>query len=125
MRNWFVPLALAVALACTSSLSAQQVLPAPRPMPSANPPPAPLVPMPGVTIMPGAGRPLSPLPPMPRPGYRPSGYQVWQYYGLTYQSWLRPRVIQVQGGGYYLSNGYLFPYVNVFPGHHFMPLAKE
>jgi hypothetical protein len=72
--------------------------------------------------MPPAG---VPLPSMPTAGYRPSAYRVWQYYGVNYSGWLRPRVIQVQGGGYYLYNGYLFPYVNVFPGEHFMPMAKE
>ena len=113
MRTWLVPLALIAALTCTSTVAAQ-TLPPPRALPSEG----------GATLyaMPPAG---APLPSMPTAGYRPSAYQVWQYYGLTYSGWLRPRVIQVQGGGYYLYNGYLFPYVNVFPGEHFMPLAKE
>jgi hypothetical protein len=115
MRIRLVPLALVTTLVCTSGLFAQSL-----------PPPRVLPPPGGATlfVMPPAGRPLPPMA-GPPPGYRPSAYQVWQYYGVNYQGWLVPRVIQVQGGGYYLYNGYLFPYVNVYPGEHFNPIAKE
>jgi hypothetical protein len=122
-----VPITLVLALGCTESVLAQ-TLPPPRVLqPEIRPAQPMLPPVGGATFfaMPSAGRPLPPMPPGLPPGYRPSAYQVWQYYGLSYQGWLRPRVIQANGTGYYLYNGYPFPYVNVYPGEHFMPIAKE
>jgi hypothetical protein len=121
-----VLLALVTTLVSTAGVFAQS-LPPPRVLPPENPPAQPVLPrMGGATlyVMPSAGRPLLPMA-GPPPGYRPSAYQVWQYYGLTYHGWLRPRVIQVNGGGYYLYNGYPYPYVNVSPEYHFNPMGKE
>jgi hypothetical protein len=61
--------------------------------------------------------------PYPPPGYRPSAYQVWQNYGVTYNGWMRPRVIQMTDGGYFFYNGALYPYVYVHPGYHFGSIA--
>ncbi|HEY7153795.1 MAG TPA: hypothetical protein VH575_07530 [Gemmataceae bacterium] len=123
MRSQLVSLALVAAVVCTGDIFAQ-TLPPPRVLPPEQRPAQPTLPPAGgatLFVMPPPGRPLYP-PPLP-PGYRPSAYQVWQYYGLTYQGWLRPRVIQANGSsGYYLYNGYPFP-VNVYPGHHFTPQA--
>jgi hypothetical protein len=124
MRIQLVPLALVAAVVCTDGAFAQ-TLPPPRVLPSEQRPAAqPILPPAGgatLFVTPSTGPMLHPSP-LP-PGYRPSAYQVWQYYGLTYQGWLRPRVIQANGSsGYYLYNGYPFP-VNVYPGHHFTPQA--
>jgi hypothetical protein len=131
-----ITLAVGIALTFQSAALQAQTLPPPRVMPYANgsmQPPVHLAPtiLPPtaaiVAVMPPAGRPLNVMPlaasPYPPPGYRPSAYQVWQNYGLTYQGWLRPRVIQVQDSGYFLYNGAPFPYVHVFPGHHFGSVA--
>src|SRR5579885_2744651 len=112
MRLSFAPLAFVTVLVCTEGVLAQ-TLPPPRVLPPEHRPAPPVLPSAGgatLFVMPPIGQPLYPSP-LP-PGYRPSAYQVWQYYGLTYQGWLRPRVIQANGSGYYLYNGYPFPYVN-------------
>jgi hypothetical protein len=122
--NRIVALALLAALGLTGAVYAQ-VLPPPRVVPPVGPLPPPHLapPLGGVPVMPPAGRPLPPLPlaasPYPVPGYRPSPYQVWQNYGLTYNGWLRPRVIQTPYGGYFLYNGAPYPYVYTRPGRHF------
>lgn len=80
-------------------------------------------------VLPPAGRPLPTLPlaasPYPVPGYRPSAYQVWQNYGVTYNGWLRPRIFQspYDGYGYWLYNGMPFPYVYTMPGRHMPSIA--
>jgi hypothetical protein len=79
-------------------------------------------------VLPPHGRPLPTLPlaasPYPPPGYQPSAYQVWQNYGITYNGWLRPRVIQNSAyGGYFLYNGAPFPYVSTMPGRQFQSIA--
>jgi hypothetical protein len=82
--------------------------------------PPPYVPPPrSMLVLPPAGKPVPTLPlaalPYPPPGYQPSAYQVWQNYGLTYDGWLRPRVIQTGNSGYWLYNGAPFPYVYTSP----------
>lgn len=73
-------------------------------------------------VLPPAGRPLPTLPlaalPYPVPGYQPSAYQVWQNYGVTYNGWLRPRIMQMPYDGYgvWLYNGAPYPYVYTRPG---------
>ena len=125
-----VPFALFVVLLLSGSAHAQ-VLPPPHVMPPGSPrkpvipPPvgAPvqiLMPPPGtMAVMPPAGKPVPTLPlaalPYPPPGYQPSAYQVWQNYGVTYNGWLRPRVIQTLNSGYFLYNGAPYPYVYVSP----------
>ncbi len=78
-------------------------------------------------VLPPHGRPIAGLPlaasPVPPPGYQPSAYQVWQNYGLTYNGWLRPRIMQTPYGGYWLYNGAPFPYSYVMPGRHFHSIA--
>lgn len=80
-------------------------------------------------VLPPAGRPLPTLPyaalPYPVPGYRASAYQVWQNYGVTYNGWLRPRVMQnpYDGYGYWIYNGAPFPYVYTLPGRHMPSVA--
>jgi hypothetical protein len=100
-----------------------QVLPPPHVLPPANMAPPGFV----APVMPPAGKPLPSLPlaalPYPVPGYRPSAYQVWQNYGLTYNGWLRPRVIQTPQGGYFLYNGAPFPYTYAMPGRHWGSVA--
>jgi hypothetical protein len=122
MGSRSVSLALLMALALAGALHAQ-ALPPPRVLPPAAPMPLVNMAPPGVVVpvMPPAGRPLPSLPlaalPYPVPGYRPSAYQVWQNYGLSYQGWLLPRVIQTPQGGYFFYNGAPYPYVYVYPGH--------
>jgi hypothetical protein len=126
MRIQLVPLALVVAVVCADGAFAQ-TLPPPRVLPPEQRPAQPILPPAGgatLFVMPSTGPMLHPSP-LPPPGYRPSAYQVWQYYGITYQGWLRPRVIQANGSGYYLYNGYPYPYVNVSPEYHFNPMGKE
>lgn len=125
MRLPIFALVLVAVLICPAGLVSAQTLPPPRVVPSETPPVQPLAP--GVHLMPAMPPGGYPMPLMPYglpPGYRPSAYQHWQYYGLTYSGFLRPRVLQATYGGYYL-NGYPFPQVNVYPGHHFMPIAKD
>jgi hypothetical protein len=125
MRPVLVPLASLVVLTCSTSHLSGQTLPPPRPLPSDGAAAQPV--LPPVQIMPGmppGAHPLPYLPPGLPPGYRPSAYQVWQGYGLTYQGYLRPRVFQAMYGGYYI-NGYPFPQVHVYPGHHFTPIGKD
>jgi hypothetical protein len=114
MRIRPVPLALLAALVLTGGVHAQ-VLPPPRVMPPAHPFSS--------MVLPPAGKPLPTLPlaasPYPPPGYQPSAYQVWQNYGWTYNGWLRPRVMQIGDGGYFLYNGMPYPYVYVMPGRHY------
>ena len=126
MRIRLVPLALVTALVYADGVIGQS-LPPPRVLPPENGLAQPVLPPVGgatLFVMPSGGRP-QPMMAGPPLGYRPSAYQVWQYYGVTSQGWLRPRVIQVNGGGYYLYNGQPYPYVNVNPGFHFNPIAKE
>lgn len=118
MRLPIFALVLVAVLTCPAGIVSAQSLPPPRVVPPETP---------GVRFMPAMPPAGYPAPLMPYglpPGYRPSAYQHWQYYGLTYQGYLRPRVIQATYGGYYL-NGYPFPQVHVYPGHHFMPIAKD
>ena len=63
--------------------------------------------------------------PLPPVYYRPSAYAVWQYYGRTYSGFMRPRVIDGAGGGYYLYGGVPFPWVANYPGVNTMPLARD
>jgi hypothetical protein len=66
------------------------------------------------------------LMPLPPPGYyRPSAYQVWQYYGVTYNGWMRPRVINTPSGGYYLYRGVPFPWVHNYPGEQILPFPPH
>jgi hypothetical protein len=111
MRLRFVCLASLLALVCGSVRA------------SAQPMPPPYVPPPWVPTMPLAGTPLPPMPLPPVP-YRPSAYR-WQYYERNYYGYLRPIVIQTGNGGYYLHNGAPFPWVNVYPGEHRMPLGRD
>jgi hypothetical protein len=125
MRAVLVPLASVVLLTCLAGNLPAQTLPPPRPLPSEAPATQPVVPPVGmVPGMPPPGYPMPYMHPGLPPGYRPSAYQVWQGYGLTYQGYLRPRVFQAPYGGYYI-NGYPFPQVHVYPGHHFTPIGKD
>jgi|GEM_PF-1881696 hypothetical protein len=80
-------------------------------------------------VLPPAGKPVPTLPlaasPCPVPGYQPSAYQVWQNYGVTYNGWLRPRVVQspYDGYGYWSYNGAPYPYVYTRPGRHMPSVA--
>ncbi len=94
------------------------------------PPPYPLPPPNMIRgVLPPAGRPMPTLPyaalPYPVAGYQASAYQVWQNYGVTYNGWLRPRIIQspYDGYGYWLYNGAPFPYVYTMPGRHMPSVA--
>lgn len=114
-----VPLAVIAAVALAhSEVRAQVLLPPPHILP-----PASMV----RGVLPPAGRPMPVLPlaalPYPVPGYRPSAYQVWQNYGLTYNGWLRPRIYQTPYGAYWLYNGAPFPYVYTMPGRHMPSVA--
>jgi hypothetical protein len=122
MRLRPVLLALFAVFALAHSEARAQVLPPPRVLP-----PAP-IPMYG-GVLPPAGRPLPTLPlaasPIPVPGYQPSAYQVWQNYGVTYNGWLRPRIVQTpyHGYGVWLYNGAPYPYVYTWPGRHMPSVA--
>ncbi len=124
MRSRFLRFASLFALVCAGSQAHAQNLPPPRILLPANPPLQPVMPPAYRPLMPPYGRPLPPMP-LPPAYYRPSAYQVWQYYGITYSGQLRPRVIQATQGGYYLYRGYPFPYVHVYPGEHFNPIARD
>jgi hypothetical protein len=123
MRSRLLPFALLLALLCASAEAHAQNLPPPRVLPPVNYPLQPVMP-PAFHPLPPYGRPL-PLMYLPPVPYRPSATQVWQYYGITYHGYLRPRVIQATQGGYYLYRGYPFPYVHVYPGEHFNPIARD
>lgn len=122
MSTRSVSLALLAMLVLAGVLHAQP-LPPPRVLPPAGPPvQINMAPPPGaMPVMPPAGRPIPTLPlaasPYPPPGYRPSAYQVWQNYGLVYQGWLVPRVMQVPHGSYFRYNGAPFPYVYTYPSY--------
>ncbi len=130
MRIRLIPLALLAALLGTSSGIHAQELPPPRLLPLENRSLQPMLPPAGTIAPPfGMARPVLPPPyrpgpvlplaasPYPPPGYQPSAYQVWQNYTVTYNGWLRPRVIQTpNGSGYFLYNGAPYPYANVMPG---------
>ncbi len=130
MRIRLVPLALLAALLGTSMETHAQELPPPRLVPPENRSLQPMLPPAGTIAPPfGMARPVLPPPyrpgpvlplaasPYPPPGYQPSAYQVWQNYSVTYNGWLRPRVMQTNPqGGYFLYNGAPYPYVSVMPG---------
>lgn len=117
MTTRSIPLALFAAIALAPSDVRAQVLPPPRVVPGQTPYRL-------YGVLPPAGKPLPTLPlaslPYPPPGYQPSAYQVWQNYGVTYNGWLRPRIVQspYDGYGYWLYNGAPFPYVYTMPGRH-------
>jgi hypothetical protein len=123
MRLRPVPLALFAALLSSSVASAQE-LPAPRSVPQQTQAPVLVLPprRPTAQVLPPAGKPIPTMPlaasPYPPAGYRPSAYQVWQNYGVTYNGWLRPRVIQSDLGSYWLYNGAPYPYASTWPGRH-------
>jgi hypothetical protein len=115
-----VSLALFAVIMLAPSEARAQVLPPPRVLPP--------VPVFG-GVLPPAGRPIPTLPlaasPIPVPGYQPSAYQVWQNYGVTYNGWLRPRVIQnpYDGYGFWAYNGAPYPYVYTHPGRNMPSIA--
>jgi hypothetical protein len=115
-----VSLALLAILVLAHSEARAQVLPPPQILP-----PASMV----RGVLPPAGIPMPTLPlaasPFPVPGYRPSAYQVWQNYGVTYNGWLRPAIMQnpFDGYGYWLYNGAPYPYVYTRPGRHMPSIA--
>ena len=61
------------------------------------------------------------MPPPPFTYYRPSAYQVWQYYGVTYSGYFRPRVLNTGNSGFYLYRGLPYPWVNNYPENQIMP----
>ncbi len=125
MRRGMIPFASLIALICAHVDGHAQTLPPPRVLPSESAAP-PL-------LMPLADQPLPPLPalgihprslPLPPVYYRPSAYQVWQYYGVTYSGYFRPRVMNMGNGGYFL-NGMPYPWVQVYPGRQIMPFPRD
>ncbi|HWG44431.1 MAG TPA: hypothetical protein VN688_16755 [Gemmataceae bacterium] len=130
MRIRLVRCVLLAVLLCTSVEARAQNLPPPRVLPPETRLVQPVMPPafhplpPNFHPLPPYGRPL-PLMYLPPVPYRPSAYQHWQYYGITYSGNLRPRVIQMPRGGYFLYNGYPFPYVHVYPGEHFNPIGRD
>lgn len=81
------------------------------------PPPTPLPPPP-VAVMPGT---VIVAPPMP---YRPSRYQVWSYYGVSWSGQFLPLVLDTPHGAYWAATGRPYPGV---PNRtlHYMPYARE
>jgi hypothetical protein len=120
MRLRPVLLALFAVLALARGEVRAQVLPPPHILPS-----NPML----LGVLPPAGKPVPTLPlaalPYPVPGYQPSAYQVWQNYGVTYNGWLRPRIMQnpYDGYGIWLYNGAPYPYVYTHPGRHMPSVA--
>jgi hypothetical protein len=128
MRRAAILLALLGLFALSCGSVHAQVLPPPRAVQMQMFAPRPFVaPNMLAGVLPPHGRPIPSLPlaasPFPPPGYQPSAYQVWQNYGLTYEGWLRPRIMQTPHGGFWLYNGAPFPYSYVMPGHHFQSIA--
>ncbi len=115
MRRRLLSTALFVTLAWAGGRVGAQTLPPPRVLPNeqAMPP-----------VLPRVGQALPPMP-LPPVYYRPSAYQVWQYYGRTYSGQFRPRVIDATGGAYYFYRGIPFPWVRVYPGEYAIPLAPS
>src|SRR5262249_41569911 len=119
MRLRPVSLALLAVFVLTSGRVHAQMLPPPRVVPGVTYSPQ--------MVLPPHGKPIPTLPlaasPYPPPGYQPSAYQVWQNYGVTYNGWLRPRVIQTVHGGYFLYNGAPYPYVYTMQGYQMPSVA--
>jgi hypothetical protein len=63
--------------------------------------------LPALTVLPAA-------PVMPS-FYRPSHYEVWQYYDVGQQGRWVPRVVYAPHGAYYLSNGAPYPWATNYP----------
>ena len=113
--------------AADPGLPPPRVLPSPRYLQPLPPRLLPLVPPgPRVITMPGGAtylvkpRLMMPPPP-PYAYYRPSAYQVWQYYGVTYSGYFRPIVINTNNSGFYLYRGLPYPWVNNYPENQIMP----
>jgi hypothetical protein len=82
------PIVLLILAAVVPAAAGDEPLPAPRALP-----PAPVM-----VVLPPVGY----APPMP---YRPSRYQVWQYYGVNGAGQWVPRVIDGPHGAYYAYDG--------------------
>jgi hypothetical protein len=65
--------------------------------------------------------------PLPPPVYyRPSAYQVWQFYDRNFMGQFRPLVIDTPNspyGAYYRYRGIPFPFMRNYPGE-YMPYAR-
>jgi hypothetical protein len=79
-------------------------------------------PMPPPHVLPpGVQAPLPP--PVP---YRPSAYQVWQFYDRNYMGQFRPLVIDAPAspyGAYYFYRGIPYPFMRNYPSL-YMPWAR-
>jgi hypothetical protein len=128
MRIPFLQIGLVLTFVLACGRLPAQTLPPPRVMPM--PSDAPSVPSP--RVMPPGTFAVPPFPP-PAVFYRPSAYQVWQYYDRTALGYFRPRVIDATGGAYYLYRGIPYPWVRNYPGEYavypgeyaVMPLARD